>query len=136
MGRFHVVFKAWFRQFSSLKNNGQVPGCTKQDSQLCKAWRQLCPDLSAKGSMKLSIPGMGKLGETWREMGDGRVCRLGDSARLALWVAGVQTQGGVCPTGYAEIFKLGRKARVPRYEGRRIRQDTERERGIAQIQNF
>lgn len=66
-------------------------------------------------------------------MGDERVCRLGDSARLALWVCRCPDPGWsmsvlVCPTGYAETFKVDGKARMPCCEGRRIRKDTERER--------
>ena len=76
---------------------------------------------------------MERHGETWREMGDERVCRLGDSARLALWVCRCPDPGWsmsvlVCPTGYAETFKVDGKARMPCCEGRRIRKDTERER--------
>ena len=76
---------------------------------------------------------MERHGETWREMRDERVCRLGDSARLALWVCRCPDPGWsmsvlVCPTGYAETFKVDGKARMPCCEGRRIRKDTERER--------
>lgn len=121
-----------------------APNRTLSSARLGDNSVQICQPKAQRNQRSLTFLGWEnweRHGETWREMGDERVCRLGDSARLALWVCRCPDPGWsmsvlVCPTGYAETFKVDGKARMPCCEGRRIRKDTERERGLAQIQRF
>ena len=119
-----------------VRSLATAPNRTLSSARLGDNSVQICQPKAQRNQRSLTFLGWEnweRHGETWREMGDERVCRLGDSARLALWVCRCPDPGWsmsvlVCPTGYAETFKVDGKARMPCCEGRRIRKDTERER--------